>query len=132
MKNLFAVIAGLLLVGCQTVRSPVELTQLDSGSQINLKVGQILKVELPSNPTTGYNWTLTDTTESEPVLEKAGEPAYVKDEEAAGIVGIGGKETWKFRAIRAGWQKLRLEYKRPWEREISAEKTFVLDVLISE
>ena len=38
--------------------SNVVLTEQDNGKDIDLTIGSTLVVKLPSNPSTGYNWTV--------------------------------------------------------------------------
>jgi len=71
-----------------------------------------LVVRLPSNPTTGYRWSLAQ--QSTAVLEPEGAPSY---EKGAGDAGAGGIEIWRFAPTQAGEGTLRLEYRRLWEAD---------------
>lgn len=130
MNLIPAVIACLLLAGCTTARFTNTLTQLDDGREANVTVGQVLTVELPGNRTTGFSWNEPATTEM--VLERVGKPAYVTNPAPSGMVGVSGKEIWRFRATKAGRQTLRLEYARPWEKDVAPAKVVTFKVLVSE
>ena len=132
MKLLPAAVALLLLAGCAAARSANTntLTPADDGKVINVTVGQVLVVELPGNRTTGYGWN--QPAASETVLERVGEPAYVKNPAPSGMAGVGGKEIWRFRAAKAGRQRLRLEYARPWEKNTPPAKVVTFTVVVSE
>ena len=127
MKFLLPLIAGGLLAGCATEPTGNILTPFDSGREIRAVVGQVLVVELPSNRTTGYCWQERRT--GAPVVERFGEPAYMQDVAPFGMVGVGGKETWRFRVTQAGRQTLRLEYARPWENGVPPVKTVSFNVV---
>jgi inhibitor of cysteine peptidase len=89
----------------------------ESGSNIELALGQRLVVRLPGNPTTGYRWSLVDSAGG--VLKLDGLPTYVAGETATNVVGAGGTETWTFATEREGQQHLCFEYRRPWEEQAS-------------
>jgi len=79
---------------------------------ISLRAGQTLALKLESNASTGYSWAL----ESPPPagLAQVGESAYSADAYAEGIVGSGGTEIWRFKAVAAGDYALQMVYRRPW------------------
>ena len=128
MNPIITIIACLLLAGCATASTTNTLTQLDDGKVVNMTVGQILTVELPSNRTTGFSWNEPATTET--VLERVGEPAYVTDPVPSGMAGVGGQEIWRFRATKAGRQTLRLEYARPWEKNVTPAKVASFKIVV--
>lgn len=107
--------------------SRVELTAADSGQ--TLALGQRVTVALASNPSTGYRWALTDSVGG--ALVQDGEPAYVQDVSAPGMVGVGGRETWTFQAALVGSGTLRLVYRRPSEPDdASPPDSFSVPVVV--
>ncbi len=74
------------------------------------KKPQTFTLVLPANPTTGYEWSLTQTP---PLFDAQSE--YVPDSAAAGLVGGGGAETFLLTANKAGETALVFTYARPWE-----------------
>lgn len=115
---------SLLLAACSSgapVRqseSPLFVVQPgESANAMSLKVNQPLVLRLPSNPTTGFSWVLVSPLD---VLQSEGAPAYEANEAPPGMVGAGGNQVWKFRALRSGEQLLRFEYRRPWEKDAAA------------
>jgi inhibitor of cysteine peptidase len=130
MTSLFTCLLCLLLVGCATSHPLKTLTPLDNGHEIRVTVGQVLVVELPSNHTTGFCWS--ERSDAESVVEKVGEPAYMQDSSPFGIVGAGGTEIWRFRAAKVGQQTLRLDYARPWEKDVAPVRTVSFDVVVGE
>ena len=82
----------------------------DGGAGI-FQVGDVVRLELGSNPSTGYAWEITELDGT--VLE------MIEDDFNAGlpIPGAPGTAWWRFRMTGAGQATLRLEYRRPWEQE---------------
>ncbi len=113
---------ALVIVGCSS-SDPEVLARDDNGTEISVKTGEQLVVELPSNPTTGFSWTVAD---SGP-LTQVGDAAYESDAKP-GVVGAGGTETFTFDAKKAGSGTLTLEYRRPWETDVAAEDVWSVTI----
>lgn len=116
-----------LLAGCATNSSTRVLTPLDNGHEVTVTVGQVLVVELPSNVTTGYGWNYRNDGE---VVEQVGQREYMADAHQFGMVGVGGTEIWRFRAVKAGQQTVQLDYVRPWETGVAPVKTVSYNVVV--
>ena len=114
---------------------PVELEEVnvdeeDYGSQVELEQGQILLVTLESNPTTGYGWEVAEIQES--ILEQLGDAEFKQSETGEPpLVGAGGWEIFRFKAISAGQMTLKLGYRRPWEEGVEPIDTFSIDVVVN-
>ncbi|MCQ4345873.1 protease inhibitor I42 family protein [Pseudomonas stutzeri] len=113
-----------LLAACAHQRPPGTLT-LDAPSRhctpLELHSGQTLNLRLPSNPSTGLRWELRDA--GAPALRLLGPEVYTTPEDA-GVVGSAGVSTWRFRAETRGEGRLALDYRRPWENGVAAERSF--------
>jgi len=108
----------------------VNIDENDDGSQVELMQGQILVVTLESNPTTGYSWEVVETQES--ILEQMGEAEFKQSETGEPpLVGAGGWEIFRFKAISAGQTSLKLVYHRPWEEGVEPVKTFSIQVIVN-
>ena len=88
--------------------------------------GDLVKVILCSNPTTGFGWELAGITD-EGVIELEGEPEFVAQQTLAGAPG---KETWVFKAIEKGESTAVLEYSRGWEGGEKAVRTMEINVTV--
>jgi inhibitor of cysteine peptidase len=101
------------------------LTEADAGRSIELRVGNILEVTLPGNPTTGFQWEVGagDST----ILKLSGEPVF---EPSSGALGGGGQSTLRFQAIAAGQTPLKLIYHRPFEKDTPPAQTFEVTVTV--
>ena len=103
-----------------------EMTRDDNGKTIKVKVGDVIRVKLKSNRTTGYSWALTGKTDAK--VLKSGEVEYKVDEHPAGMVGVGGNDFCTFTALAPGKTEIALGYARPWEKDKEPAQAFKLTV----
>ena len=111
-----------LLAGCggvQAYSDPEET--IDSG--VNTEF--IILIALESNPTTGYSW---EASYDETMLELVEETYELGEYAQQGVVGAGGTELFRFRALNSGEVEITMVYKRPWEEEILDQKVFKVDI----
>lgn len=112
-------------------------TLADNGAEIALKLGEEFEIAIDDQPSTGYAWDVVagvddagDPDRSE-VLSTimAFRPQRASDS-AEPPPGAPGEVVWRFRAIRPGSGMLRLEYRRPWEKDASPARqaTYRIDV----
>ena len=104
------------------------ITDADKGKTVTVKVGQRLLVKLGSNPTTGYEWSVAKTDDK--LLPSDGETTFdVPDTPIAGAPTV---QTLFFQGKGAGKTKLELQYIRPWETDKAPNKTYAVEVVISD
>jgi inhibitor of cysteine peptidase len=91
---------------------------------IDAQVNRNFTITLPSNPTTGYQWQLARPLNNK-MIKLIGSEYIAED---TGLVGSGGKQVWKFRALKAGSAAIALKYVRPSEKNVPAasEKIFII------
>ncbi len=117
------VIATFLLTGCV---GEVK-TYIDSGQTIDIGVNQEFVIAIGANPTTGYDW---EVSLDETMLELV-EMTYKLAEEAEHeIVGAGGVDYFRFKALKAGETEITMVYKRSWEEPTAQDETKVFTVNI--
>lgn len=107
-----SVIMGLCLL---TVSLPANgatlvLNEWSNGKTFNIRVGDIVKLRLDSNPSTGYTWTNLSGTST---LKLTGKGIFPGN----GMPGSGGYQYWNYKAVKPGTAVLRLVYERSWENE---------------
>ena len=120
---LVAVVAIFMLTGCV---GEVK-THTDSGQTIDIGVNQEFVIAFGSNPTTGYSW---QESHDENILELV-EKTYKPGKEAKqGLVGAGGVEYFRFKALKTGEAEITLVYKRPWEEPTPQDVTKVFTINI--
>ena len=118
-----AVIATCLVAGCV---GEVK-TYIDSGQTIGIGVNQEFVIAIGANPTTGYDW---EVSLDETMLELV-EMTYKLAEEAEHeIVGAGGVDYFRFKALKAGETEITMVYKRSWEEPTAQDETKVFTVNI--
>ena len=105
--------------------NPIVVTDTNANAPLLMLRGQWVIFRLPSNPSTGFRWTL----EPDAKLTIHGEPILVKGASQARL-GASGNEVWSLSATQSGGYTLQFVYHRPWEPVSSAEKTlkFILQV----
>ncbi|MBN1661338.1 MAG: protease inhibitor I42 family protein [Anaerolineae bacterium] len=100
----------------------IALTAADDGGSVELRDGQILTLQLPANPSTGYLWELDEPAEA--ALRQVGARQFKPESNLLGAPGI---VTLRFAPVQSGTTRLALAYRRPWE-EASPLDTFAVDV----
>lgn len=118
-------LAIALFSGCGT--NGTRITTVDNGKQITLQSGDVTTLTLESNPTTGYSWQVLAIDNA--VLVQEGDPEYKGASDSDGVVGAGGTETFRFKAVGAGRTTLELDYMRPWE-DVPPVETFSVQVVV--
>jgi len=113
--------------GCGT--NEAQATQADNGGQITLQPGEVMTVTLESNLTTGYSWQVLKIDNA--ILVQEGDPTYEQSPGSEGLVGAGGTETFRFKAVASGETSLELGYMRPWE-SVPPIETYAVQVVVQE
>jgi inhibitor of cysteine peptidase len=119
IASLLAVILGLSACGS----SKVKVGEEANGQTIELSVGQKLEIQLAGNPTTGFNWEVSETDES--IIKQSGEAGYKSD---SNLIGSGGMFKYTFEAVQPGTTTIKLIYHRSWEKDIPPEQEFTITV----
>jgi len=108
----------------------VKVFNIEDKNNISVGKEEEFAIRLHSNPTTGYTWMLVNDTvpaglellgcnyQREPRAGAAGEL----------LVGVGGADTWGFRATGSGKVELRLQYARPWIRNQADTTVFTINI----
>jgi inhibitor of cysteine peptidase len=118
---LLAVVATCLVAGCT---GKVE-TYTDPGQTVTIGVNQEFVIALGSNQTTGYSWQESHDQTMLELVEK-----IYKEEAKQGVVGAGGVEYFRFKAVKTGQTEITLVYKRPWEEPTPQDATKVFTINI--
>jgi predicted secreted protein len=64
------------------------------------------------------------------VLQPVGEPLYTPVSTSAPLVGAGGTMTFDFVARAAGSDTLQLTYRRTWQKDAAAERSFHVEIVV--
>jgi inhibitor of cysteine peptidase len=97
----------------------------DLGQAINIDVGQQFVIALGSNPgSTGYSWQASYDENMIKLVKKSYE-----EEAQEGLVGAGGIEYFRFKALKVGETEITLVYKQPWEGGgVGETKVFTVNI----
>ena len=131
MLRLILIAITSLLYACaaetsqEQSKSTIQLTEADAGRLVELRVGDILEVILPGNPTTGFQWEVSEINSA--ILETIGEPKF---EPSSNAVGSGGNVTLRFEAVGTGQTELKLIHHRPFEENIPPMQTFEVTITV--
>lgn len=125
MRRLLILVLVAVLPICSVAGCLEEVkTYDDSGQTIDIGVGQEFVIALGSNQSTGYSW---QASYDETMLELiGGQSTYELSEEE--LVGAGGIEYFRFKALEEGETTINLVYKRPFEEEIIDQKVFTVNI----
>ncbi|NCC31357.1 MAG: hypothetical protein EOM24_04940 [Chloroflexia bacterium] len=129
-RLVFLIVLLLSLAACAQPQPPpplpeVQLTEDEVGQTVDLAVGQVLVITLPSNPSTGYAWQFIAGDDT--IIAQQGESEYVQ---GANMPGAGGMETLRFTAQGVGTTMLTIGYKRPFEPDEMPVRSFTIEVVI--
>jgi C1A family cysteine protease len=121
--NYFYLTLLLLAFSFSTMRAQsfIKIDEAQSGQYISVAPDQVLEVQLPATPSTGYAWYLRDANNEiikqvGGVLEQVGEWEFVSDDPEHPI-GASGKQIIRFISKAAGTANLNFSYVRPWSAE---------------
>ena len=116
-------IASILIITITSCKEK-KVTYADNGKKIDIAVGQVLKIELPSDASSGNTWRKFVYNDS--VIIRKGKPNYMlsSDPNSPGVY------YFRFEAVAPGISKLYIEYGNKFGKEKPALKTFEIDIEI--
>lgn len=117
--------------GSQVTKEPTckVVTEKDNATKITIARGTVLVVKLPVNAGTAFAWPVSKNNEK--VLEPLGKPT-TETPQGGTKPGSPTLIVTKFEAIAKGSSELKMLFKRPFEAEKDARKTFSLSVTVTE
>jgi predicted secreted protein len=101
------------------------LTEIDTGSAVELHPGDQFLVVLSGNPTTGYQWLVSSF--SAQVLCQMEEPTY---QQSSDLTGSGGSFHFLFEAAGTGQTTLHLAYRRSFEKGKKPVRRFKVTIKV--
>jgi inhibitor of cysteine peptidase len=104
--------------------SVIAIADQDDGKDIDLPAGDTLVLRLTSNPSTGYSWAI----KGDPSPLKLVKSSTKKTGQNGHAVGAPVTQEFRLTAVSAGMASLTLEYRRPWEHNVTPAKTFQVRV----
>lgn len=103
------------------VTGTVEVTAKDNDKTVRAVVGNLIRITLESNPSTGYNWELRDFEFGAAVFNSSD---LVARKDGNVLFGAPGDTVITLQAVQPGEQDITLVYRRPWEPPDQTSATF--------
>jgi predicted secreted protein len=124
--TLFSIV--LASYGCVNEAKMFILTKKQSGSEMKVKQGDIIQVELPALGSSGYNWYIDkiDGEHLELISEKTKQVFEGKKVGAPVLI------VWQFKAKKQGYTELKMDHYRKWEGVEKSIDHFFLKINISD
>lgn len=118
---------ALFIINVSLASTWLTFGQEANGRQLSISKGQVFRIQLPSNPTTGYDWHMDKINLRYFRFINSGFSHSTRK-----LVGAPGKKWFEFKALRAGNCNLRLLYYRSWEGKRKAAKEYTLSLNINK
>jgi inhibitor of cysteine peptidase len=126
MKKFIALAASVLMITCLAAGCAGKevITYIVTGEAIEISVDGEFVISLDSNPSTGHSWVASyDETKLELVDE-----TYKADETGGLVLGAGGTEYFRFKALRSGVATITLDYKMAGGTDSAKQSVFTVDI----
>ena len=91
----------------------INLSENDSGKNIEVHTGDVIRIVLESNITTGYSWDNADKVDKDILALDSDDD--VSDPNPEEMDGVGGNTVIVYRALKPGKTKVDLVYSQSWE-----------------
>jgi len=93
--------------------------------EFEVEVGDKIRLELCSNPSTGFQWIYKTTIEN--VVQEEDHDFEPPEVDVPGAAGV---ELWTFEAVEKGTTEVQMEYSQSWEGGLKAEWTYTMTVTV--
>jgi len=100
-----------------TNSTPSKVTIGDNQPDISIKKNQEFMINLVSNPSTGYSWSVNDNYDKSVIGLVSNEFKSADTD----LVGASGHDQWTFNGLSNGNTKLEFTYGRSWEKDPAQE-----------
>ncbi|MGD0711146.1 MAG: C1 family peptidase, partial [Bacteroidales bacterium] len=140
MKKVFTILFALfavLIVSSTNGQNFVQLSKTDAGQTIALAPDQVLEINLPEIPSSGYTWceaTASDNKTISKTIAQIGGSDFI-DNPFSGksikhkMVGQSGNRIIRYEGTTTGTTELTLALRRPWEKDKPAIDNFTVYVI---
>ena len=106
----------------------VKVTEQQNGQTVKLRSGDILELSLPITGGTGFTWQVANAAST--VLRNDGQPEVQKSTDSQSRPGATQIQVFRFAASSKGTEALKLQYLRPWEKNVAPAKEFAITILV--
>ncbi len=123
MKKIITLALFIFLAACQKN----VLFPSDNGKTLYLKLGDIFSIQLPENPSTGYQWHLIFNPENQAILSQRAD-RYAHSQ--TGLVGASGERNFSYQATGIGRVDIYATYARPWDESSSRQPSIQYTIVV--
>ena len=118
----------LMLVGAL----PALCVPAEPSGVVDVAVGEVRVLALPSNPSTGFQWELVAPRRSAVLAVELSFEAPLPPDGEEPLCGAPGVMRVRLRGLQPGTELLRLQYRRCWETDVPPADQCVLQVRVRE
>lgn len=111
------------IASCARFMIGYKVTGATEGKTLPLKVGTLVSLYLPSNPSTGFDWYLSESNKPDGFVGM-GSSLFIPINKTESTVGVPGNTILFFGFTKPGKYSLVFEYKRPWTKNIDQAMTY--------
>ena len=129
-RRLFAIPFAAVAIASLMTTHPARAADKAS-TTVKVTAGQEFTITLEANHTTGFSWQLAKPLDE--TLVKSVKNDYKPTPQKAGgspMTGVGGTETWTFKAVKSGKTPIEFKYVRPWEKDKEPAKTATYQIVM--
>jgi len=127
MKRLIIILVlGLVFANSLAAKPLLKLGREANRKEFTIVKGQMIKILLSSNPTTGYDWHLDKLNLRYFRFVNSG---FIRP--SGKLVGAPGQKWFEIKAVRAGNGGVRLLYYRSWEGKKKAAEEYKVNFKIN-
>lgn len=119
----------LILFGCseksnkKNLKRFSPLEEKDANLFYEISVDQEFEIDLTSNLTTGYSWIWVNN-QSLNIVDSISQE-YVSNSNLSKLLGVGGKEIWKFKGVKSGVDSIIMKYCQSWNPDATKDLTTI-------
>jgi predicted secreted protein len=112
------------------VTGTVEVTAKDQNQIVRAAIGNLVRITLESNPSTGYNWELRDFDYG--VADFYSSDLVARQTDGNVLFGAPGDTVITIQAVKPGTQDITLVYRRQWEPPDQVAQTFTFKLEVAD
>jgi predicted secreted protein len=109
------------------VTGTIEVAAKDNNKTVKANVGNLVRITLESNPSTGYNWELRDFEYGAAIFNSSD---LVARKTGNVLMGAPGDTVIVLQAVEPGTQQITAVYRRPWEAPDQVAATFSFELKV--
>jgi len=118
-----AILQYLNIASCARFMTGYKVTGASEGKTLPLQVGSLVSLYLPSNPSTGFDWYISENNKPEGFVS-LGNSFFLPINVNSTVTGVPGNTIIFFGFTKPGKYKLVFEYKRPWTQNVDQAMTY--------